>query len=176
MTKKEFFTTFFSNGLWAFKWWFVFNFVFGIAYFMISIGIQDFVSYAESQTRPILYEFLIPYVVVYIVMLIPCFVVGLSKIKGTGNIVLDFVSLLPIRFLTVVFSIWMANYHNYYVFSNSSLAVLEALLNRIIFAHRVYPSYDFEPVWYYITSLIPFVMTFIGFQFGKRRKKKATKE
>ena len=68
MTKKEFFTKFFSTGLWALWGWFIFNFVFGIAYFILSTGLQDFILYAESQSRPLLYECLIPYVVGYIVV------------------------------------------------------------------------------------------------------------
>lgn len=173
MTKKEFFKLFFSNSWWGIYGWCIFNLIFAIAYFTT-------IEYARAlnfEFSPDFYECLILYAIIYIVALIPSFLMGFFWMNKTGNTISDFVSLLPIRFLTVVFSLGMASYHNYHVFANFSVATLDTMLNDIVFVHRLYSSYDFEPVWYYLTSLIPFIITFIGFQLGKtRRKKKEIKE
>ena len=176
MTKKEFFKLFFSNSWWGIYGWCIFNLIFAITYF-ITIEYARELNFEFPPSGPDFYECLIPYAIIYIVALIPSFLMGFFLMNKTGNTILDFVSLLPIRFLTVVFSLGMASYHNYHVFANFSVATLDTMLNDIVFVHRLYSSYDFEPVWYYLTSLIPFIITFIGFQLGKtRRKKKEIKE
>ncbi|MBQ4573225.1 MAG: hypothetical protein IJA80_08095 [Clostridia bacterium] len=175
MTKKESFKLFFSNSWWGIYGWCLFNLIFAITYF-ITIEYARELDFEFSPSGPDLHECLIPYAIIYIVALVPAFLMGFFWMNKTGNAISDFVSLLPIRFLTVVFSLGMASYHNYHVFVNFSVATLDTMLNYIVFAHRVYRSYDFEPVWYYLTSLIPFVIMFIGFQFGKRRRKNKQEE
>lgn len=178
MTKKGYFEKFFTNSGWAFLGWCIFNIIFAIAYFAVGV-LQESV---EMPTGPDFYECLIPYAIIYIVALIPSFLMGYFWIKETGNVISDFISLLPIRFFTVVSSLWIADYHYYHIFSNFSVATLETMLD-MVYRYRRY-AYDvhiyrddFEPIMYYLTSLIPFVITFIGYQIGKRKdKQEETKE
>ena len=172
MTKKEYFEKFFSNSGWGFLGWCVFNLIFGITYFIVG-SLQD---PFEIPTGPEFYECLIPYAIIYIVALVPAFLIGFFWMNKTWNSVTDFVSLLPIRFLTVVSSLWIAGYHYHHIFANFSVATLDTMLDMAYeyrwYSYDIYDSFDdTEPVWYYLTSIIPFVVMFIGFQFGKRRRK-----
>ena len=184
MTKKEYFGKFFSNSGWGFLGWCIFNLIFFITY--IIVGHLD--DLFERPTGPELYECWIIYIAIYIVSLIPSFLMGFFWMKKTGNIISDFVSLLPIRFLTVVSSLWIAGYHYYYNFANFSVITLETMLDMAYeyryFAYELYmypdssqfPPFDFDPIFVYITSIIPFVVTFIGFQIGKKRRKNQQEE
>lgn len=173
MTKKEYFGKFFSNSGWGFLGWCIFNLIFFITY--IIVGHLD--DLFERPTGPELYECWIIYIAIYIVALIPSFLMGFFWMKKTGNIISDFVSLLPIRFLTVVSSLWIAGYHYYYKFANFSVATLDTMMNMVneyrLYAYNDwdYKYFDTDPILYYLTSIIPFVIMFIGFQFGKRRRK-----
>ncbi len=180
MTKKEYFKLFFSNSLWGIFGWCVFNLIFFITYFIVG----DLNGPFERPKGPELYECWIIYITIYIVALVPSFLMGFFWMKKTGNAISDFVSLLPIRFLTVVFSLGMASYHGYYIFANFSVATLDTML-RDAYEYRYYAEelfmypdsspfspFDFDPILYYLASIIPFVIMFIGFQFGKRRRKK----
>lgn len=174
MTKKEYFDKFFSNSGWGFLGWCIFNLVFFITYFIVGSIDDPF----ETPTGPELYECWIIYIAIYIVALIPSFLMGFFRMKKTGNIISDFVSLLPIRFLTVVSSLWIAGYHYYYRFANFSVLTFDTMMNMVneyrLYAYNDwdYKYFDTDPIFYYLTSIIPFVIMFIGFQFGKRRRKK----
>ncbi len=174
MTKKEYFDKFFSNSGWGFLGWCIFNLVFFITYSIVGSIDDPF----ETPTGLELYECWIIYIAIYIVALIPSFLMGFFRMKKTGNIISDFVSLLPIRFLTVVSSLWIAGYHYYYRFANFSVATLDTMLNmvdryrRFAYNDWSHKFFDSDPIVYYLTSIIPFVIMFIGFQFGKRRRKK----
>ena len=178
MTKKEYFEKFFSNSGWGFLGWCIFNLIFFITYIIVGHLDDPF----ERPTGPELYECWIIYIAIYIVALIPSFLMGLFWVKKTGNLISDFVSLLPIRFLTVVFSLGMASYHNYHVFANFSVATLNTMLNMVdryrMFAYNDWSHkfFDIDPIFYYLTSIIPFVIMFIGFQFGKRRRQNKQEE
>lgn len=173
MTKKEYFKLFFSNSWWGFWGWCIFNLIFGITYFIVG----DLNDPFERPTGPELYECWIIYITIYIVALVPSFLMGFFWVKKTGNAISDFISLLPIRFLTVVSSLWIAGYHYYYKFANFSVATLDTMMNMVneyrLYAYNDwdYKYFDTDPILYYLTSIIPFVIMFIGFQFGKRRRK-----
>ncbi len=177
MTKKEYSKSFFSNSGWGFLGWCIFNIIFAIAYFVVGV-LQEPI---EIPTGPDFHECLIPYVIIYIVALTPSFLMGFFWVNKTGNIISDFISLLPIRFLTVISSLWIADYHYHYIFSNFSVATLETMLDmayryrRYAYDIHIYRD-DFEPIFYYLTSLIPFIVTFIGFQIGKKRRKDKQEE
>ena len=172
MTKKEYFKLFFSNSGWGFYGWCIFNLIFGITY-LVTIEYSRELTFEFPRSEPALYECLIPYAIIYIVALVPSFLMGFFWVKKTGNVISDFISLLPIRFLTVVSSLWIAGYHYYYKFANFSVVTLDTMLNMV----DRYGYSDTEPIFYYLMSLIPFIVTFIGFQFGKKRRKKTeTKE
>lgn len=174
MTKKEKLKLFFSNSFSGFYGWCIFNLIFGITYFAVG----DLNDPFEIPTGPEFYECLISYIIIYIVALVPAFLIGFFWMKKTDNIISDFVSLLPIRFLTVVFSLGMASYHGYYIFANFSVATFDRMMNMVneyqLYAYNNwdYEYFDTDPIYYYLASLIPFVIMFIGFQFGKKRKKK----
>ena len=173
MTKKEYFEKFFANSGWAFLGWCIFNIIFAIAYFVVGV-LQEPI---EIPTGPDFHECLIPYVIIYIVALVPAFLMGFFWMNKTGNAISDFVSLLPIRFLTVVSSLWIAGYHYYYKFANFSVLTFDTMMNMVneyrLYAYNDwdYKYFDTDPIFYYLTSIIPFVIMFIGFQFGKRRRK-----
>lgn len=181
MTKKEFFKLFFSNSWLGIYGWCIFNLIFAITYF-ITIEYARELNFEYPPSGPDFYECLIPYAIIYIVALIPSFLMGFFWMNKTGNTILDFVSLLPIRFLTVVFSLGMASYHNYHVFANFSVATLNTMLNMVdryrMFAYNDWSHkfFDIDPIFYYLTSIIPFVIMFIGFQFGKRRRQNKQEE
>lgn len=184
MTKKEYFKDFFSNSLCGIYGWCIFNLIFFITYFVIG----DLNDPFERPTGPEIHECLISYAVIYIVALIPSFLIGFFWMNKTGNLISDFISLLPIRFLTVVFSLGIAGYHGYYIFANFSIATLDTML-RDAYEYRYYAEklfmypdssrflpFDLDPIVYYLTSIIPFVIMFIGFQFGKKRRKNKKEE
>ncbi len=180
MTKKEYFKLFFSNSFWGLYGWCIFNLIFGITYFIIGSLNEPF----ETPTGPELYECWIIYITIYIVALVPAFLMGFFWMNKTWNGVTDFVSLFPIRILTVVSSLWIAGYHYHYIFANFSVATLDTMLDMAYeyryYAYELYmyedcypfSPFEFEAETYYLTSIIPFVIMFIGFQFGKRRRKK----
>ena len=178
MTKKEGFKLFFSNSSWGFYGWSIFNLIFVIAYFIVG----DLNDPFEIPTGPELYECLIIYTVIYIVALIPSFLIGFFWINKTWNSVTDFVSLLPIRTLTVVSSVWIAGYHYYYRFANLSVATFDSMMNMVNEYRRYayndwnYKYFDTDPVYYYLMSIIPFIIMFVGFQIGKKRRKEEQKE
>ena len=178
MTKKEYFKLFFSNSGWAFMGWCIFNFIFGITYFAVG----DLNDPFEIPTGPEFYECLISYIIIYIVALVPSFLMGFFWVKKTGNVISDFISLLPIRFFTVVSSLWIAGYHYSYKFANFSVATFDRMMNMVneyqLYAYNNwdYEYFDTDPIYYYLASLIPFVITFIGFQIGKNRRKSKQEE
>lgn len=172
MTKKEYFKKFFSNSFWSFWGWCVFNIIFGIIYFIIALTLPKY-AFMDSPPIPSFYECLVLYIIIYIGALIPSFLIGYFNMNETGNPISDFVSILPIRFLTVVFSLWIVDYHNSIVFTNFSVAIFQPILEL---AGDKYRFFDFEYEWYYLTSLIPLIITFVGFQFGKKRRKNNTEE
>ncbi len=178
MTKKEFFKLFFSNSWWGIYGWCIFNLIFAIAYFTT----MEYARALNFEFSPDFYECLILYAIIYIVALIPSFLMGFFWMNKTGNTISDFVSLLPIRFLTVVFSLGMASYHNYHVFANFSVATLDTMMNMVNEYRRYayndwnYKYFDTEPICYYLISIVPFVIMFIGFQFGKRRRQNKQEE
>lgn len=178
MTKKEYSKLFFSNSFWGFWGWCIFNIIFGITYFIAGSLNDPF----ETPKGPELYACWIIYITIYIVALVPAFLMGFFWMNKTWNGVTDFVSLFPIRILTVVFSLGMASYHNYHVFANFSVATLNTMLNMVdryrMFAYNDWSHkfFDIDPIFYYLTSIIPFVIMFIGFQFGKRRRQNKQEE
>lgn len=177
LNKKEYFKDFFSNSLLGIYGWCIFNLIFFITYFAVGSLNNPF----ERPTGPEIYECWIIYITVYIVALIPSFLMGFFWMKKTGNVISDFFSLLPIRFLTVVSSLWIADYHYHYIFANFSVATLETMLDMAYeyrwYAYDIYDSFDdCEPIYYYLTSIIPFIIMFIGFQFGKKRRKSKQEE
>ena len=177
MTKKEYFNIFFSNSGWSFLGWCIFNIIFGITYFAVGSLNDPF----ERPTGPELYECWIIYITIYIVALVPSFLLGFFYLKKTGNIISDFISLFPIRFLTVVSSLWIAGYHYLYIFANFSIATLDTMLDMAYeyrwYTYDIYEGYDqCEPEIYYLTSIIPFIITFIGFQIGKKKRKNKQEE
>lgn len=178
MTKKEYFGKFFSNSGWGFLGWCIFNLIFGITYFIVG----DLNDPFERPTGPELYECWIIYITIYIVALVPSFLMGFFWVKKTGNAISDFISLLPIRFLTVVSSLWIAGYHYYYKFANFSVATLDTMMNMVneyrLYAYNDwdYKYFDTDPICYYLISIVPFVVTFIGFQIGKKRRKDKQEE
>ena len=178
MTKKENIKLFFSNSFWGLWGWGIFNIIFGITYFIVGSLNDPF----ETPTGPELYECWIIYITIYIVALVPAFLIGFFWMNKTWNGVTDFVSLLPIRILTVVFSLGMASYHNYHVFANFSVATFDTMMNMVNEYRRYayndwnYKYFDTDPICYYLISIVPFVIMFIGFQFGKRRRKNKQEE
>ena len=178
MTKKEYFEKFFSNSGWGFLSWCIFNLIFFITYIIVGHLDDSF----ETPTGPELYECWIIYIAIYIVALIPSFLMGFFWMNKTGNAISDFVSLLPIRFLTVVSSLWIAGYHYYYKFANFSVATFDTMMNMVNEYRRYayndwdYEYFDTDPILYYLISIIPFLIMFIGFQFGKRRRKDKQEE
>ena len=178
MTKKEYSKLFFSNSFWGFWGWCIFNIIFGITYFIVGSLNDPF----ERPTGPELYECWIIYITIYIVALIPSFLMGFFWMNKTWNGVTDFVSLFPIRILTVVSSLWIAGYHYHYIFSNFSVASFDRMMNMVNEYRRYayndwdYNYFDTDPIYYYLISIIPFIIMFIGFQFGKRRKKNKQEE
>ena len=181
MTKKEYFEKFFANSGWAFLGWCIFNIIFAITYF-ITIEYARELTFEFAPSGPDFHECLIPYTIIYIVALIPSFLIGFFWVNKTGNPISDFVSLLPIRFLTVVFSLGMASYHNYHVFANFSVATLDTMMNMVneyrLYAYNDwdYKHFDTDPICYYLISIVPFVVTCIGFQIGKKRRKDKQEE
>ena len=178
MTKKEYSKLFFSNSFWGFWGWCIFNLIFGITYFIVGSLNDPF----ERPTGPELYECWIIYITIYIVAVVPAFLMGFFWMNKTWNGVTDFVSLFPIRILTVVFSFGMASYHGYLLFANFSVASFDRMMNMVNEYRRYayndwdYNYFDTDPIYYYLASLIPFVIMFIGFQFGKRRRKNKQEE
>ena len=171
MTKKEYFKLFFSNSGWGFYGWCIFNLIFGITYLATSEYSRE-LTFQFPRNEPALYECLIPYAVIYIVALVPTFLMGFFWVKKTGNVISDFISLLPIRFLTVVSSLWIAGYHYSYKFANFSVVTFDTMLNMV----DRYGYSETDPILYYLMSIIPFVVTFIGFQIGKKRRKNKQEE
>ena len=173
MTKKEGFKLFFSNSFWGLCGWCIFNIIFGIT----NLVVGDLNKSFGIPTGPELYECWIIYITIYIVAIIPSFLTGFFWVNKTWNSVTDFVSLLPIRILTVVSSIWIAGYHYSYRFANLSVATFDSMMNMVNEYRRYayndwdYKYFDTDPIYYYLMSIIPFVIMFIGFQFGKRRGK-----
>ena len=178
MTKKEYSKLFFSNSWWGFWGWCIFNIIFGITYFIVGSLNDPF----ETPKGPELYECWIIYITIYIVALIPSFLMGFFWMNKTWNGVTDFVSLFPIRILTVVSSICIAGYHGYHIFANLSVATLDSMMNMVneyrLYAYNDwdYKYFDTDPIYYYLISIIPFIIMFIGFQFGKRRRKSKQEE
>ncbi len=169
MTKKEYFKSFVANGFCGFGSWFIFNFLSAVTYFITEV-IVDTLNYETINSS--LFICLILYLVVCIVTLLPSFYLGFVFVKKTGNAILDFVSLLSIRLLTIILYVWLIDYHNSIIFSNFSLATLGKLL---IFADNNF-YWFFDSEWIYLLNLTPFVVTFIGFQIGKHRRKKKQEE
>ena len=169
MTKKEYLKSFVANGFLGFGSWFIFNFLsLGIYFFNeLIVNILDYETINSS-----LFIFLILYFIVYIGTLLPSFHLGFAFVKKTGNSILDFVSLLSIRLLTIILYVWLIDYHNSIIFSNFSLATLDKLL---VFADNNYFLF-FDSEWLYLLNLVPFVVTFIGFQIGKKRRKDKQEE
>lgn len=169
MTKKEYLKSFVTNGFLGFGSWLIFN--------LLSLGIYFFneliVNILDYETiNSLLFIFLILYFIVYIGTLLPSFHLGFAFVKKTGNSILDFVSLLSIRLLTIILYVWLIDYHNSIIFSNFSLATLDKLL---VFADNNYFLF-FDSEWLYLLNLVPFVVTFIGFQIGKKRRKDKQEE
>ena len=178
MTKKESIKLFFSNSWWGIYGWCIFNLIFGITYFIVGSLNDPF----ETPKGPDLYECWIIYITIYIAALVPAFLMGFFWMNKTWNGVTDFVSLFPIRILTVVSSLWIAGYHGYHIFANFSVASFDRMMNMVNEYRRYayndwdYNYFDTDPIYYYLISIIPFIIMFIGFQFGKRRRKNKQEE
>lgn len=169
MTKKEYFKNFVVNGFCGFGSWLIFNLLsLGIYFFNeIFVNILDYEIINSS-----LFIFLILYFIVYIGTLLPSFHLGFNFVKKTGNSILDFVSLFSIRLLIIILYVWLIDYHNSIIFTNFSIATLDKLL---VFADNNY-FWLFDTEWLYLLNLVPFIVTFIGFQIGKKRRKDKQEE
>ena len=169
MTKKEYFKNFVVNGFCGFGSWLIFNLLsLGIYFFNeIFVNILDYEIINSS-----LFIFLILYFIVYIGTLLPSFHLGFNFVKKTGNSILDFVSLFSIRLLIIILYVWLIDYHNSIIFTNFSIATLDKLL---VFADNNY-FWLFDTEWLYLLNLVPFIVTFIGFQIGKKRRKDKKEE
>ena len=69
-----------------------------------------------------------------------------------------------------------------YPASNISVATFDSMMNMVNEYRRYayndwnYKYFDTDPVYYYLMSIIPFIIMFVGFQFGKRRRKDKQEE
>ena len=107
---------------------------------------QVFSSEGQCIIKSRIVYIIIIYITIYIVALIPSFLMGFFWMNKTWNGVTDFVSLFPIRILTVVFSLGMASYHNYHVFANFSVATLDTMMNMVN-EYRRYAYNDWADVF-----------------------------
>lgn len=165
--KKDFAKKFFSNSVYGILGWLIFNFVFAITYFVYCEVLPPYIG--EEQSDNLIYKYIIPFAIVYIVALIIVFFIGYFCMKDTGNVLSNMVSIFASRGVEMVILVVLVCFDYHLLpFVNWSVEILNYVFTVI---YGFYLNFEFTPIWYFLTSLIPFAVMFVGMQFGKGRKK-----
>lgn len=165
--KKDFAKKFFSNSAYGILGWLIFNFIFAITYFVYCKVLPPYIW--EKQPDNLIYKCIIPFAIVYIVALIIVFFIGYFCMKDTGNVLSNMVSIVASRGVEMVILAVLV-YFDYHLlpFVNWSVEILNYVF---VVIYGTYLNFEFTPILYFLTSLIPFAVMFVGMQFGKWRKK-----
>lgn len=171
MNNKEYFKKFFSNSAYGLVGWFMFNGLFMLTYIVICDALSPYIW--EEHPENLIYKCIIPFAIVYIVALAIVFLIGYFCMKDTGNVLSNMVSIFVFRGLEMIMlaiPVVFFYYDNHILpFVNWSIETLNYIFVVIYGFHL---DFEFTPAWYFLTSIIPFVIMFIGFQIGKRRRNK----